>query len=122
MIGNRLKTLRKEKGYSINELAAKAEVSKSYISYIERGIQQNPSLHVLAKLANSLETTVEELLYQRNNGIDDEWISIINRGIEQGVTKRELIQYLDFMKYLKQKELINESKSIKFRTAIHRSL
>ncbi|MFS0591199.1 helix-turn-helix transcriptional regulator [Cytobacillus horneckiae] len=44
MIGGKLKTLRTKRGFSINELARKAKVSKSYISYMERGLQKTPLL------------------------------------------------------------------------------
>ena len=44
MIGERIKQLRLEKGYSITELAEVSGVSKSYLSYIERNLQTNPSL------------------------------------------------------------------------------
>ncbi|MDQ0858415.1 transcriptional regulator with XRE-family HTH domain [Bacillus sp. V2I10] len=41
MIGERIKYLRQQKGYSLAELAG---VFKSYLSYIERDIQKNPSM------------------------------------------------------------------------------
>ncbi|MCY9128792.1 transcriptional regulator SinR, partial [Bacillus spizizenii] len=47
MIGQRIKQYRKEKGYSLSELAEKAGVAKSYLSSIERNLQTNPSIQLL---------------------------------------------------------------------------
>ncbi|MEH7342876.1 helix-turn-helix domain-containing protein [Bacillus sp. JJ1532] len=106
MVGMRIKRLRIEKGLSINELSEKAGVSKSYLSYIERGIQQNPSLQVLSRLAKTLDTDVEDLLDQKKKAeptemyqIDREWIELIHDAIDIGVTKEEFAYYLDFIKF-----------------------
>lgn len=111
MVGKRIKRLRLEKGYSINELSEKAGVSKSYLSYIERGIQQNPSLQVLSKLAETLNTNVEDLLEQKRmiqgfdkRIIDNEWIQLVNEAIDQGFTKEDFSYYLDFVKFKNRKE------------------
>jgi len=45
MIGERIKRLREKKGYSITELARLADISKSYLSQLERGMQCNPIRH-----------------------------------------------------------------------------
>ena len=111
MVGNRIKRLRLEKGYSINELSEKAGVSKSYLSYIERGIQQNPSLQVLSKLAETLHTNVEDLLEQKKKiqgiekrNIDNEWVQLVHEAIEQGFTKEDFSYYLDFVKFKNRRE------------------
>ncbi len=49
LIGQRIKQYRKEKGYSLSELAEKAGVAKSYLSSIERNLQTNPSIQFLEK-------------------------------------------------------------------------
>jgi DNA-binding XRE family transcriptional regulator len=66
---NRLKTSlarsvklrRKELGLSQEELADLAEIDRTYASQIERGVA-NPSLEVLHRLANSLNTDMSGLL------------------------------------------------------------
>ncbi len=116
MVGNRIKRLRLEKGLSINELSEKAGVSKSYLSYIERGIQQNPSLHVLSRLAETLDTHVEDLLEQHKKrktvnadklNIDKEWVQLVHDAIQQGFTKEDFSYYLDFVKFKNRKENID---------------
>ncbi|MGP4069216.1 helix-turn-helix domain-containing protein [Halobacillus sp. B29] len=64
-IGEKIRVLRIGKGLSVNEFAKLSNVSKSYISNIERGVQKNPSLIVMSKLAKTLEVPLEELLPYR---------------------------------------------------------
>ena len=44
------------------ELAAKAQVTRLYLSQLETGLRTNPSLLVLQRLAKALGAEVEELL------------------------------------------------------------
>lgn len=62
MIGERIKYLRLRKGYSISRLAKEAGVSKTYLSNLDRGIQNNPSLQFLEKVAERLGITVDQLI------------------------------------------------------------
>ena len=59
-IGSGLKRLRKEKGFTLEELAEKAEISTSYLSHIERGTRQAP-LTTLESLAQILGASLYEL-------------------------------------------------------------
>lgn len=56
-----VKVLRGQKKLSQEALALSAELDRTYISQIERGIG-NPSLLVLCKLAVILETDVADLM------------------------------------------------------------
>lgn len=94
MIGERIKTLREKKGYSITKLAELAGVSKSYLSYIERNVQNNPSLQVLAKIAFHLESNIEYLLEEDlspkvrvEDVLDEEWHSMIRDAVDEGMSK-----------------------------------
>ncbi len=102
MVGERIKQLRTKKGYSISELAKIAGVSKSYLSYIERNVQRNPSLQFLTKIAETLETSMEYLLEEEL--LDEEWISLIKKAKDEGVTKEDFQQYLDFVRFKKWAE------------------
>lgn len=62
MNGRSIRDLRKSKGMSLNELAQISGVSKSYISYIERGLQKNPSIIVLKKISEALNIEFITLL------------------------------------------------------------
>lgn len=52
---------------SQEELAARAELSRNYISLIERGEAQNVSVAILNRLAGALQTTPAELLHTSEN-------------------------------------------------------
>ena len=59
-LGRRIAFLIKEKGLSQVELAADADMAKSYLSELELG-KRNASVLVLSRLAAALGTTLEEL-------------------------------------------------------------
>ncbi|MDE5413772.1 helix-turn-helix domain-containing protein [Alkalihalobacterium chitinilyticum] len=60
MNGGNIRQLRQKKGMSLDRLSELSGVSKSYLSYIERGLQTNPSISVLEKMSQALGV---ELLY-----------------------------------------------------------
>lgn len=107
MVGIKIKRLRLKRGFSINELSDRAGISKSYLSYIERGIQKNPSLQVLSKLAATLDTNVEDLLEENFHNvetIDPEWLQLVEEAISEGITKEEFSYYVEFLKFKKMSE------------------
>jgi transcriptional regulator with XRE-family HTH domain len=61
VFGKRVRELRKERGLSQVELAAKVGIDRSYMGFLERG-ERNPSLEVIAKIAEALSVTPDELL------------------------------------------------------------
>jgi len=56
-----LRRLRNEKGLSQDDLAYEAEVSRSYLSQLEKGVF-HASLKIIGKLAEVLEVEPSELL------------------------------------------------------------
>lgn len=60
-LGGLLRTVRKQRGLTLVELAAAAGVSQPFLSKVERG-QANPSLHSLYRIADALEVNVSALL------------------------------------------------------------
>ncbi|MGM0880097.1 MAG: helix-turn-helix domain-containing protein [Bacillota bacterium] len=112
MIGDRIKSLRKKKGYSITKLAGLAGVSKSYLSYIERNMQNNPSLQVMAKIAAPLDSNIEYLLGEetlpkihKDEILDEEWLLIIKNAVDEGMSKRDF----QALKYLIRSNLWKEN-------------
>ena len=67
-VGRNLKRLRKEKGWSQEKLAFESGLHRTYISGIERGAR-NPTIVILARLAETLRITVEQLVISREEGI-----------------------------------------------------
>lgn len=62
----KLKTLRKQTGYTLKELAEECKMSYVYISNLETGKKLNPSRSVLEKLANALNVSIDELLKEES--------------------------------------------------------
>lgn len=111
MIGERIKSLREQKGYSITKLADLAGVSKSYLSYIERNVQNNPSLQVLAKIAFHLDTNIEFLLGEElapkvwvDEVLDEEWHTIIRDAVDEGMSKGDFRALKDLVRSNKWRE------------------
>jgi XRE family transcriptional regulator, master regulator for biofilm formation len=113
MIGKKIKRLRQQKGYSITELGRLAEVSKSYLSQLERGLQTNPSLQFLVKVSRPLDTSIDFLLQESktqksvDNDLDEEWKVLIRQAIEDGLRKEDFHEY---RKYIKFQEWMREQK------------
>lgn len=59
-LGERLRTMRKEKGLSLRRAAEGAEISVAYVSRLEAN-DANPTLEVLEKLAKLYGVPLEEL-------------------------------------------------------------
>ena len=60
LLGRRIRSLRKMKGWTLEELGEKAATNHKHIGEIERG-QQNPSFAVLVKIAAALGVELPEL-------------------------------------------------------------
>ena len=60
-VGRNVRRLRKERGLSQEELGFEAELHRTYISGVERGIR-NPTVLVLEQIAIALSTPVHTLL------------------------------------------------------------
>jgi XRE family transcriptional regulator, master regulator for biofilm formation len=109
MIGKRISYLRMKKGYSISALAKSSGVSKSYLSQIERGIQGNPSLQFLSKLAATLDSSIEFLLGEDGSvpckeQIDEEWASLFKEAINDGMSKQEFIELSKYIRFKNQQK------------------
>ena len=60
-LGQNVRRLRRARKLSQEKLAFEAEIDRTYVSQIERGVI-NPSLHVLWRLGKVLDTDVTVLL------------------------------------------------------------
>ena len=84
MIGEKIKSIRMEKGITAKDLAIKAEVTPGYISQIERNLI-SPSLSVLMRIAEGLEIPLVSLFSQE----EQEEVTVIAKD------KRTKIQFAD---------------------------
>ena len=58
--GRNVARIRAERGFSQDKLAEKAEMDRTYLSGIERGVR-NPSIKAVLKLCKALRVTPDEL-------------------------------------------------------------
>ncbi len=65
-VQDRIKELRKERKYTLEQLAGRAGCSKSYVSQLEKGINV-PSMSMLEKLAGALDVKVVDLFAESNS-------------------------------------------------------
>ena len=115
MIGTTIYEIRKKKGLTLSELAERANISKSYLSNIERNLNRNPSIQVVKKIAFVLNIDLKILLtsdldqedYQQP---DKEWIDLANELKESGIGKEELREYKTLIKFIKWQNQNLESK------------
>lgn len=66
-LGERIRELRKKKGYTLEQLAEAAESSKSYVWELENKEPPRPSGEKLALLADALDVTTDFLLGIESN-------------------------------------------------------
>lgn len=64
LLGRNVQRLRLARGWSQEELADEAEVHRTYVSGVERGVR-NPTIVILAKLAKALGVPPGDLLAGR---------------------------------------------------------
>jgi len=61
-ISTNLKKLRDKKGYSLEKVARLAELSLNTIVKVENGVNKNPTIETLTKIAKALEVGVDDLI------------------------------------------------------------
>lgn len=65
-ISENLKKLRRKKGYSLEKVARLADLSLNTIVKIENGVNKNPTIETLTKIAKALDVGVDDLIKQND--------------------------------------------------------
>jgi transcriptional regulator with XRE-family HTH domain len=65
--GARLKAARSEQGLTLREVSERSKLSIAYLSDLERGVLQNPTLNALQAIARAVRTPLNDLL-----GVEDD--------------------------------------------------
>jgi transcriptional regulator with XRE-family HTH domain len=60
-MAGRIQRLREARGWSQQELAKRARISREYLARLETG-RQDPRVSVLLKVARALNTTIDDLV------------------------------------------------------------
>ena len=61
-IAENVKKLRAKKGFSLEKIARLADLSLNTIVKIENGVNANPTIETLTKIAKTLEVGVDDLI------------------------------------------------------------
>jgi len=61
-IGKNLKKIRQEKGISQDRLSKLADLSLNTVVTVESGLNPNPTIETLTKIAQSLDVKVDDLI------------------------------------------------------------
>lgn len=61
-IADNLKTIRAKRGYSLEKVARLADLSLNTVVKIESGVNKNPTIDTLSKIAKALEIGVDDLI------------------------------------------------------------
>lgn len=94
-----MRELRKARKMSLSELAEKTGIAKSYLSSIERGLQLNPSVNVIDKICEGFRVPRSYFIQEAEPAMDEEWLEIIQEAIQSNVTKEQIKEYIDFIKW-----------------------
>lgn len=62
MLSENIKNFRKKKGLSQDKLAKLADVTLTTLVKLESGVNDNPTIKTLKKIADALETGIDELI------------------------------------------------------------
>jgi len=62
-ISTNIKKLRADKGYSLEKIARISDLSLNTVVKIESGVNKNPTIETLTKIANALDVKVDDLIY-----------------------------------------------------------
>lgn len=111
MIGKNIAEIRKRRGFTLSQLAERANISKSYLSNIERDLNRNPSLHIIEKISGVLNVDIVTLLNSEDEEIafllEKEWIDFITELKESGIKKDQIQHYkllIDFINWQNRNE------------------
>lgn len=63
LVGKNVRQLRQQRGWSQEDLAFEADLDRTYVSGVERGVR-NPTVVVIARLAAALKVA-PEMLFRR---------------------------------------------------------
>ncbi len=61
-ISDNLRKLRAQKGYSLEKVARLADLSLNTVVKIENGINKNPTIETITKLAKALDIAIDDLI------------------------------------------------------------
>lgn len=96
-LGDRIRDVRSGRGWSQEELADRASISRSFMGEIERG-QSSATIDSLEKITNALEITLEDLFRNLQSPTDSRLAALMNK--MNSLNAESLKDFLDFVEML----------------------
>lgn len=85
LLGERLQSLRTERGWSLTELAEESGVSRAMINRVERGVS-SPTATILGRLSGAFGMTISQLLDEGPTGHQEPGTPEDATGVQRGAT------------------------------------
>lgn len=110
ILGDRLRIIRTEKNYSLEEVGAKADITPFHLGRLERG-QKSVKIDSLEKIVNGLDTTFEDIFkyIQPSKGdIDNTTLCLIMNKLstlsieEQKLMLKHIDVMFEFFEYIRK--------------------
>ena len=106
MIGKNINKIRRQKGYTLSDLAKRTGISKSYLSNIERDLKKNPSIQVIEKISSVLEVDLKTLLefgadIEADEQLEQEWLDFIQELKRAAIDKDRIHEYRILVEFIK---------------------
>lgn len=114
-LGEVLKLIRKEKGYSLRQAEEKTGISNAYLSQLERNIATQPSPSKLLKLSKCYDFPYDKLMrlagyiqdkkktaVNKNESLQEAQIALMSSGLDSKQVEK-VMEYVNFIKGTKNK-------------------
>lgn len=99
VVGQRIRKLRRARGFTQQELGEYADLNYKFLGEIERGIQ-NPTIQTLYKIANALGTELNEVVRVEEDSKDRQAVESLIVNMMHALSDEELRQLLAVLKVL----------------------
>jgi transcriptional regulator with XRE-family HTH domain len=95
-IGDRIKSIRKERGITQTDLAIKAGMSRTYLADIE-GNRYTPSLNILKVIAETLNIRISEIIEDEEMELSESYIKVVQSAKKSGIKPERLAALIEFL-------------------------
>ncbi|MFZ4451181.1 helix-turn-helix domain-containing protein [Salibacterium aidingense] len=109
LIGERIVRYRMKKDMSIHDLAARTDISLTYLHDIEQNRWLYPSVQYVEKIAAALDVQVHDILGPKTEKeaaeeLDEKWLEVVREAMSSYVSKEQFKEFLDAKKREKERK------------------
>jgi transcriptional regulator with XRE-family HTH domain len=108
-VGNRIRSLRRQAGLTIEQLSEMADLDGGFIACIENG-RKTPSLHTLLKLSEALHVPISNIFSEHDVKVQhsfDHQVATQIRAIMTGKPPAERRKFLVVLRTLKNRDILS---------------